>query len=151
MGWYGLFIERQMEGATKTDFLTGAFNCLLHTATYTPNNDTDDFWNDATNEVTGTNYTTKGVVLGSKTSVYDTATDEWRFDAADAVWTTATIASIRYAVVFERRRRIHHRPPSVVLRSWRPERDGGELHRPVGRDGHCENRRYLASPSPPSS
>jgi len=99
--WYGLFIERQMEGATKSDFLTGTFNCSLHTATYVPNNDTDDFWNDATNEVTGTNYTTKGVVLGSKTSVYDTATDEWRFDAADAVWTTATIASIRYAVVWE--------------------------------------------------
>lgn len=101
MGWYGLFIERQMEGATKSDFLTGVFNCSLHTATYVPNNDTDDFWNDATNEVTGTNYTSTGVILGSKTSVYDTATDEWRFDAADAVWTTATIASIRYAVVFE--------------------------------------------------
>lgn len=101
MGWYGLFIERQMEGATKSDFLTGTFNCSLHTVTYTPNNDTDDFWNDATNEVTGTNYTTKGVVLGSKTSAYDTGTDEWRFDAADAVWTNATIAGIRYAVVFE--------------------------------------------------
>ena len=101
MGWYGLFIERQMEGATKSDFLTGAFNCSLHTVTYTPNNDVDDFWNDATNEVTGTNYTTKGVILGSKTSVYDTPTDEWRFDAADAVWTTATIAGIRYAVVWE--------------------------------------------------
>jgi hypothetical protein len=101
MGWYGLTVERQMEGATKTDFLTGAFNCSLHTVTYVPNNDTDDFWNDATNEVTGTNYTTKGVVLGSKTSVYDTATDEWRFDAADAVWTTATISGIRIAVVFE--------------------------------------------------
>lgn len=100
MPWYGLFIERQFEG-TKTDVLTGAINCSLHTATYTPNQDTDDFWNDATNEVTGTNYTTKGVVLGSKTSVYDTATDEWRFDAADAVWTTATIAAIRYAVVWE--------------------------------------------------
>ena len=31
----------------------------------------------------------------------DADLDEWRFDAADAVWTTATIASIRYAVVFE--------------------------------------------------
>lgn len=101
MPWYGLFVERQMEGATKSDFLTGTFDCSLHTATYTPNQDTDDFFNDATNEVTGTNYTAGGVVLGSKTSVYDTATDEWRFDAADAVWTTATIASIRYAVVWE--------------------------------------------------
>src|SRR6266545_2619180 len=101
MPWYGLFIERQMEGATKTDFLTGAFNCSLHTATYVPNNDTDDFFNDATNEVTGTNYTAGGVVLASKTSVYDTGTDEWRFDAGDAVWVTATIANIRYAPIWE--------------------------------------------------
>jgi hypothetical protein len=100
--WFGLFIERQMEGATKSDFLTGAFNCSLHTASQTPNVDTDDFFNDwSATEVTGTNYTALGVVLGSKTSVYDTATDEWRFDAADAVWTTATIASIRYALVWE--------------------------------------------------
>jgi hypothetical protein len=100
MGWYGLTVLRQMSGATKSDFLTGVFNCSLHTVTYTPNNDTDDFWNDATNEVTGTNYTTKGVILGSTTNVYDTATDETRLDAADAVWTTATIAGIRIAVVW---------------------------------------------------
>jgi hypothetical protein len=101
MPWYGLILLRQMSGATKSDFLTGVFNCSLHTATYAPNQDTDDFWNDATNEVTGTNYTTKGVILGSKTNVYDTATDEIRWDAADAAWTTATIAAIRYAVVWE--------------------------------------------------
>jgi hypothetical protein len=101
MPWYGLFMERQMEGAAKSDFLTGVWQCSLHTATYSPAQDTDDFFNDATNEVTGTNYTANGVTLGSKTSVYDTATDEWRFDAADAVWTTATISGIRYAVVWE--------------------------------------------------
>jgi hypothetical protein len=99
--WYGLFMERQFEGASKTDWLTGTIKTSLHTATYTPNQDTDDFWNDATNEVSGTNYTSGGVTLGSKTSVYDTGTDEIRLDAADAVWTTATIASIRYAVVYE--------------------------------------------------
>lgn len=100
MPWYGLFIERQFEG-TKTDVLTGTIQTSLHTATYTPNQDTDDFFNDATNEVTGTNYTAGGVVLGSKTSVYDTGTDEWRFDAADASWANATISGIRYAVVWE--------------------------------------------------
>jgi hypothetical protein len=99
--WYGLFIERQMEGATKSDFLTGTWQYSLHTATYSPNQDTDGFFNVATNEVTGTNYTANGVTLGSKTSTYDTATDEWRFDAADAAWTTATIASIRYGVLWE--------------------------------------------------
>jgi hypothetical protein len=98
---YGLFLERQMEGAAKTDWLTGTIQYSLHTATYTPNIDTDDFFNDATNEVTGTNYTASGVTLGTKTSSYDTGTDEIRLDAADAVWTTATIASIRYGVCWE--------------------------------------------------
>jgi len=105
MPWYGLFLQRQFGGAAgggaKTDWVSGTQQCSLHTVTYVPNNDTDDFWNDATNEVTGTNYTTKGVTLGSKTNTYDTATDEIRLDAADAVWTTATIAGIRIAVVWE--------------------------------------------------
>jgi hypothetical protein len=101
MPWYGLFMDRQFSGATYTGWDADTIQCSLHTATYTPNPDTDDFWNDATNEVTGTAYTTKGVTLGTKTSVYDTATDETRLDAADAVWTTATIASIRYAVVWQ--------------------------------------------------
>jgi len=100
MPWYGLFINRQF-GSTTTNWTGGTQQCSLHTATYTPNQDTDDFWNDATNEVSGTGYTTKGVTLGSKTNTYDTATDENRLDAADAAWTTATISSIRYAVVWE--------------------------------------------------
>jgi len=100
MPWFGLAMERQFDGV-KVDWLTGTIQCSLHTATYTPNQDTDDFFNDATNEVTGTAYTANGVTLGTKTCVYDTGTDEIRLDAADAVWTTATIASIRYAVVWE--------------------------------------------------
>lgn len=100
MPWYGLFIDRQFDG-TKTDVLTGTMQCSLHTATYAVSQDNDDFFNDATNEVTGTNYSANGVTLGSKTSTYDATTDEWRFDAADAAWTTATISSIRYAVIWE--------------------------------------------------
>jgi hypothetical protein len=102
MPWFGPFIERQMEGATKSDFLTGTWDYSLHTASQTPAQDTDDFFNDwSATEVTGTNYTALGVVLASKTSVYDTATDEWRFDAADAAWTTATISGIRYGLLWE--------------------------------------------------
>lgn len=100
MPWFGLFMNRQF-GATTTNWTGGTQQCSLHTATYTPNQDTNDFFNTATNEVTGTNYVANGVTLGSKTNTYDTATDENRLDAADAVWTTATIASIRWAVVWE--------------------------------------------------
>jgi hypothetical protein len=96
MPWYGLVMERQWEG-TKIDWDSATIKCSLHTATYSPLQDTDDFWNDATNEVTGTAYTTGGVALSTPTVTYDTGTDEIRLDAGDAVWTTATISSIRYA------------------------------------------------------
>ena len=99
MPWYGLTMQKQF-GTQAFVWTTSTIQCSLHTATYTPNQDTDDFFNDATNEVTGTAYTAGGVVLASTTSTYDTATDEIRLDSADAVWTTATIASIRYAVVY---------------------------------------------------
>jgi hypothetical protein len=114
--WYGLFIERQMEGATKSDFLTGTWQYSLHTATYSPNQDTDGFFNVATNEVTGTNYTANGVTLGSKTSTYDTATDEWRFDAADAAWTTATIAGCCGRTRLARALRIRSPPTTTSAR-----------------------------------
>lgn len=72
----------------------------LHTNSYSPAQDTDDFWNDATNEVTGTGYTTGGATLGTKTSTYDTATDTIRLDAADTTWTTSTITA-RRAVIYK--------------------------------------------------
>ena len=100
MPWYGLVMERQWEG-TKIDWDSATIKCSLHTATYPPLQDTHDFWDDATNEVTGTAYTTGGVALSTPTVTYDTGTDEIRLDAGDAVWTTATISSIRYAVVYE--------------------------------------------------
>jgi hypothetical protein len=94
-------MERQWDG-TKQDWLTDTHNCSLHTVSQTVAVDTDDFFNDwSASEVTGTNYTALGVVLGSKTCTYDTGTDEIRLDAADAVWTTATISGIRYALVWQ--------------------------------------------------
>jgi hypothetical protein len=44
-------------------------------------------------EITGTGYTANGVTLASKTSTYDTATDQVRLDAADASWTTSTLSA----------------------------------------------------------
>lgn len=101
MPWFGLTLKRQWDGAAKIDWDSATIKCSLHTATYAPAVDTHDFWDDATNEVTGTNYTAGGATLATPSVTYDTGTDETRLDAGDAVWTTATIASIRYAVVYE--------------------------------------------------
>jgi hypothetical protein len=95
--WYGnaLLGQWSATAARRVDWVTDTIKQSLHTNTYSPNQDTDDFFNDATNEITGTGYTAGGVTLGSKTATYDSATNEARLDAADAQWTTATFTTRR--------------------------------------------------------
>jgi hypothetical protein len=93
MPWELLFIERQMEGASKSDFLTGAWKYALILASFTPDPDTNDFFNDisASELAASGGYTAGGYTLANKTSSVDTATDEWRFDnTVDPNWTTFT-------------------------------------------------------------
>ena len=100
--WYGQFFLYQLgTGANKLAWAADTVNCSLHTSTYAQNVDTDDFWNDATNEVTGTNYVTKGVALSGKAITYDSATDETRLDANDPTFTNITVTGIRKAVFFK--------------------------------------------------
>lgn len=97
---FGLGWQKQIEGSTgKFVWSSDTFKVSLSTSTFSPNVDTMDFFNDVTNEVTGTGYTSGGATLASKTSTYDTATDQVRLDAADTSWTTSTITA-RYAVVW---------------------------------------------------
>lgn len=70
------------------------------TATYTPDQDAHDFFNDVTNEISGTGYTAGGATLTGKSVSYDTATNKVRLIAADAQWTTATFTA-RYAVYYK--------------------------------------------------
>lgn len=98
---FGLQWQDQIEGGTnRFVWSSAAFKMSLHTSSYTPNVDTHDFHDDAsTNEVTGTGYTAGGATLGSKTSTYDTASDQVRLDCADVSWTTSTITA-RHAVIY---------------------------------------------------
>jgi hypothetical protein len=100
--WYGLALTGQYgsTAANRVDWVNDTIKCALTTATYAPNQDTHDFFDDVTNEVTGSGYTAGGVTLGTKTLTYDAATNETRLDAADALWATSTITA-RYAVVYK--------------------------------------------------
>jgi hypothetical protein len=72
----------------------------LHTSTYTPNQDTHDFYDDLTNEVAnGNGYTTGGATLTKADSTYDAASNETRMDGTDVVWSASTITA-RYAVIY---------------------------------------------------
>ena len=88
VAFYGLTMEKIAEQVgADVNYLTGTVKLSLHTATYVPNRDTNDFFDDATNELAaGTGYTALGETLTAKTITYDTASDQVRWDAADVTW-----------------------------------------------------------------
>lgn len=80
---------------------TDTFKVSLHTSSYTPNQDTHQYYSDLTNEITASgSYSTGGVTLGSLTTSIDTSLDRAEFDAADATVTSFT-SVFRYAVVYK--------------------------------------------------
>jgi hypothetical protein len=90
---FGVPWQKQIDGSSVTVWSSATIQTSLHTA-YTLDNDTHDFFNDVSaTEITGTGYTANGVTLASKTSTYDTATDQIRLDAADVSWTTSTLSA----------------------------------------------------------
>lgn len=95
---YGAFIDHLAQ--KRIDLDTDTIKIALCTSSYTPNQDTHDFFNDITGEVaSGAGYTTGGATLASVTWAYTAGTNTWKFDAADASWPTSTITA-RYAVIY---------------------------------------------------
>ena len=89
--------------ADAIDFATAGdtLKISLHTVTYVPARATHDFFNDVTNEVTGTNYTAGGVTLASKTLAV--SANVLTFDAADVTWSqnAGGFANARIAVLYK--------------------------------------------------
>ena len=67
---YGLWLRNILNGTITTDWDTDTIKVMLTTSLYTPDQDTHDFKNDVTNEVTGTGYTAGGQALTNKTVTY---------------------------------------------------------------------------------
>tara|TARA_R110000822_G_scaffold86724_2_gene201804 strand:- start:161 stop:589 length:429 start_codon:yes stop_codon:yes gene_type:complete len=82
------------------DLVNDTIKLALCTSTYTPDIDAQGFFDDITNEVTGTGYTQGGEALTSKTVTQDDTDNEGVFDAADTEWTTATITA-RYGILYK--------------------------------------------------
>jgi hypothetical protein len=88
-------------GAPNIDWLSDTIKVALCTSSYTPNQDTQVFYSDITNELTTAGgYTAGGATLGSKTLDYTAGTNVIKFDAADVVWSSSTITA-RYAVIYD--------------------------------------------------
>lgn len=79
------------------DFDTDTFKRSLHTSAYTPNKDTHDFFDDVTNEVTGTGYTAGGATTTVSLSL-DLTNDRLDITFATTTWPSSTITA-RQSVV----------------------------------------------------
>jgi hypothetical protein len=101
--WYGKALEGQY-GTTadrRVDWATDTIKVALCTSSFTPNQDTQDFYDDITNEVAnGSGYTTGGATLGTKSVNYDSSTNVMSLRAATSSWSNATFTA-RYAVVYK--------------------------------------------------
>lgn len=98
--WYARAIlaafnkEIDLVGGTDAPFVG------LTTSAYTPNQDTHDYWNDVTNEISGTGYTANGYAITGDDLTQATNVLTWD-SSDDPSWTTATFTT-RRAVYYDR-------------------------------------------------
>jgi hypothetical protein len=96
---YGQFISKALN--KEVDWDSDTIKVALLTNSYTPNQDTHDYFDDvASFEVSGaTGYTASGLTLTNKTNTYNGTTNVIVLDADDVTWTSSTITA-RYAVIY---------------------------------------------------
>lgn len=84
----------------EVDILDDAINVSLHTSSYTPDQDTHDYFNDVTNEVSSAGYTARGQAIANDTLTYTAGTNVLMYDGDDVSWSGVTF-SARYAVIHD--------------------------------------------------
>lgn len=106
---YGKFPANALGGeasgdAGQMDFLSDTLRMTLHTATYSPNIDTNEAFSDATNELTTANgYTANGIAIATKTVSYNATGNVTTFDMDDTTvtWTSSGTLTFQYAVLHD--------------------------------------------------
>jgi hypothetical protein len=99
--WYTNGVKHAL---SDTNWLSDTIKVALTTSAYTPDQDAHEFFSSVTNELpTANGYTAGGLTLASKTVAADTATNQTRLDAADAVWTAGAGQTLtaRRAVIYK--------------------------------------------------
>lgn len=96
---YGSLIAKAFN--KEVDFDSDTIKVALLSSSYTPNQDTHDYWDDVSAyEVSGSGYTAGGATLANKSVTYNSSTNVTKFDADDVSWTSSTITA-RYAVIYD--------------------------------------------------
>lgn len=90
--------KKLIDGSIDMD--TDTIKVALVTSSYSPNIDTHDFFDDITNEVSGTGYSSGGYTLANKTVTVDTTNDRAVFDADD-ITSASTTVTFRAAIIYK--------------------------------------------------
>lgn len=98
--FFGKFILNRFNGGLAVNWTSDTIKVALCSSSYTPDQDAHDFFDDVTNEISGTGYTAGGKTITSPTAAYDSSTNVIKLDAADTSWATATFTA-RYAIVYK--------------------------------------------------
>ena len=95
---YGKLTEHIFKGLIdfENDYIRG----MLCTNEYIPNQDTHDFKDDVTHEVSGDGYILAGKLLENVVLAYDAATNTFKITADDLIWASSTITA-RYLVIYD--------------------------------------------------
>lgn len=111
LGWLNVLEANiDLEGATN-------LKLSLHTSTYTPNLNSDDFFNDATNQLTAANGYSRAT-LTNVTLSHDAASDQIRLDFDDVQWTFTADQTWRYGVVAVDTAGADSTDPLLLLLDW---------------------------------
>lgn len=95
---FGQFPNKAM--SSEIDWENDTIKVVLVTSSFTPDQDTMDYFDDITNEVSGTGYTAGGAILTNAVLSYDDVTNINKLDGDNVVWTSSTITA-RYAIVYK--------------------------------------------------
>ncbi len=99
--WYGLALTSTFNKLADWD--SDTVKTSLHTSTYSPSQDSNQFFSNTANELAATgNYAAGGATISPLTASYTGGTNTFALDGADAVWANLTMsAASRYAVVYD--------------------------------------------------
>ena len=96
--WYGSAFAKAFN--KEIDWNDGNTKFAFSSSSYTPDNDAHDYFNDVTNEVTGTNWSAGGVTLSNCSISIDTSNNRVRFFADDIAQATVTATGFRVGVIY---------------------------------------------------
>lgn len=82
------------------DWANDTIKVALCTSSYTPDIDAHAFFDDITNEISGTGYTAGGATLTTSAPTQDNTDDEGVADATDLSWSSSTFTA-RYAIIYK--------------------------------------------------